>query len=314
MTDQDPSRRRLLGIASAFAALPLVNACANAGLPAERKSTQDDHEAARSLAALEAKAGGRLGAAMLNSVTGAMAGHRLDERFAMCSVFKWPLSAAVLRQVEDGRFSLGERIDYGPADLLDHAPVARANAARGWMSIEELMDAAVTTSDNSAANLLIAKLGGPDAVTRQFRAWGDSVTRLDRIEPMMNIVEAGDERDTSTPGAMAKLMRTILFSDSLAPASRTMLIDWGIASRTGLKRLRAGFPADWRAGDKTGTGTGPGAIHRYNDVALAFPPDSDPLIIAAFYDSNVKGAAVRDADQAVLAEVGRIASRWATPA
>jgi beta-lactamase class A len=178
------------------------------------------------------------------------------------------------------------------------------------MTVAELMEATITTSDNAAANLLLPLIGGPAGMTKQLRAWGDDVTRIDRIEPEMNLVTKGDPRDTTTPGAMTALLRTILFGDVLTSASRTRLFDWGAAAATGPKRLRAGLPAGWRFSHKTGTMTGHGMTSKYNDIAAIMPPEKPPVLIAAYYESAVESDEMRGEDEAVLAEVARIAVEW----
>jgi len=304
------SRRRLLSMmpVAGVGAWALLAGCkADAGsAPKSADATADR------LAALEKRAGGRLGVAFLDSATGRTASHRGGERFAMCSTFKWPLSAVILKAVEGGKLMLDQPVPYGVSDLLEFAPVTRANVATGSMTVAELMEATITTSDNTAANLLLGLIGGPAGATRQFRAWGDAVTRLDRLEPEMNDVVAGDERDTTSPTAMAGLLRAILVGDALSPTSRALLIDWGVATETGYKRLRAGLPSDWRSGDKTGTGVSADRISKYNDIAITYPPKGPPILIAAYYESPViSSQKMRDEDQAVLAEVGRIAAEWA---
>src|SRR3546814_2455605 len=145
-------------------------------------------------------------------------GHRTDERFALCATFKWPLSAVVLKAIDDGKLTLDRRIPYGKADLLPNSPVTESHVGKGGMTVGDLMEATITTSDNAAANLLLRLVGGPDAVTRQFRAWGDPVTRLDRLEPPLNRVGPDELRDTTTPAAMAALLRTILLGDEIGRA------------------------------------------------------------------------------------------------
>lgn len=264
-------------------------------------------------AALEQKAGGRLGVAVLDCAGGALIGHRWEERFALCSTFKLPLAGVVLREADQGRLQLDRHLIYGPADMVPHAPVTSKHLAAGRMSIAALAEAAQTTSDNVAANLLLRELGGPAGLTVRLRELGDGETRLDRYEPQMNavdVVHAGELRDTSTPLAMARTTDRLLNSDWLAPASRKRLAQWMIATDTGLKRLRAGFPAGWTAGDKTGTFTGPGIADKLNDVAIAWPLGRSPLIVSAYYESSGQHDRMRDQDQAVLAEVGRLAAAW----
>ena len=262
-------------------------------------------------AALERRTGGRLGVVVLDTDSGAAIGHRPDERFGMCSTFKLPLAAVVLRQIEVGALRADQWVPYTRADLLAHAPVTRDQVDRGGMTVSALAEAAQLTSDNTAANLLLGLLGGPAGFTARLREAGDDVTRLDRLEPEMNRVVAGDPRDTTTAAAMARTVARQLTGDGLGRASRERLIGWMVETRTGLKRLRAGLPPSWRAGDKTGTGMAPGMADKYNDVAITWPPGRAAIVVAAFHETaRAHGGGMRDADQAVLAEVGRLAARW----
>jgi len=268
----------------------------------------------RELAPLERS--GRLGVAVLDTGDGSVRGHRLDERFAMCSTFKLALAAMVLDRAASGGRALDARLRVGPGDLLAHAPVAKAAvdaaAARGAtvaeLTVAELAEAAQTTSDNAAANVLLRDLGGPAAFTAFCRAHGDVVTRLDRFEPEMSDVRPGDERDTTTPRAMAQLVAR-LFGGALAPAARQTLRQWMVATGTGAARVRQGLPSDWPAGDKTGTGGGDGVTVKCNDVVWIEPPGRAPLVVAVYYDTGILADWPSDADEAVLAEVGRIVAR-----
>jgi beta-lactamase class A len=286
--------------------LLLAGAAAVAAAPAARAKPMIDLDA-RKLADLERKSGGRLGVCILDTASGRRLGHCLDERFAMCSTFKTPLAAAILQRADQGKLSLDAVVPYTKADMVMHAPVTEANLDKGGMTIRALAEAAQKQSDNPAANLLLKQIGGPEGFTQFFRGIGDKVTRLDRLEPHMNDVKADDERDTTSPAAMAATMVKILTGDVLTPASRDLLIGWMIDTKTGSKRIRAGLPADWRAGDKTGTSND----GKYNDIAIAWPPNRAPLIVTAYYNAAASSDEINDKDQAVLAEVGRIAAAWA---
>lgn len=309
-------RTFLLAVAGTVAGAALAS-CRAAGGGASGASGPTDSAATdfeRELARLEG--GGRLGVALLDSGDGTVRGHRLDERFAMCSTFKLALAALVLERAAAGGRPLETRLRVTAGDLLSHAPVTRAAVdaavARGEtaaeLSLEQLAHAAQTTSDNGAANLLLRDVGGPAALTAFCRAHGDATTRLDRYEPEMNVVRAGDERDTTTPRAMAELVARLI-GGGLAPAPRRMLRDWMLATTTGLDRVRRGLPADWVAGDKTGTGGGDGMTVLCNDVAWIEPPCRAPLVVAVYYDTGVVGDWPSDEMQAVLAEVGRLVAR-----
>ena len=241
----------------------------------------------------------RLGVAALDTGSGRSLGFDADSRYAMCSTFKLPLAAAILEEVEAGRLRLAEEISFDEDDLLDHAPVVRAHRRRGRLSVERLCAAIVEVSDNSAANLLLRKIGGPAGLTRFMRRAGDRVTRLDRYEEELNSNLPDDPRDTTTPAAMVGLMRTLLLGDLLAPGSRTRLTGWMEGATTGLRRLRYGLPPGWRAGDKTGNGANGAA----NDVAIAWPPGRPPILIASY----MSGVEVDDAGRhAAHASVGRL--------
>lgn len=290
-------------LAGAFAATGLVAAPAS-------KVGQSRMDVAARLQSLE-KGHARLGVCLLDTATGEAAGNRIDEFFAMCSTFKLAMVGACLREADGGRLNLHEVVGYGEHDLLSWAPVTRENLPHGGMPIIELAEAAQRFSDGTAANLLVRRMGGPAAVTQRFRELGDTTSRLDRYEPDLGMVLSGDLRDTTSPGAMARTLRRLVTGDLLTDRSRELLLGWMRETVTGPKRLRAGLPAAWRVGNKTGTGRDAGITNKCNDIAIAFPPERAPIIVAAYYDSGEFTDQVEDRHQAVLAEVGRIAAEWA---
>jgi beta-lactamase class A len=251
------------------------------------------------MAAIERRQGGRLGLAALDTATGLRIGYRSSERFALCSTFKFLLVAAILTRVDEQRESLDRPIPYGPADLLDYAPVTKKHQGDGTMTIKELCAASLEYSDNTAANLLLALLGGPGAVTTYARSLGDPMTRLDRNEPSLNDNQPNDARDTTCPASMLEAMNKILSGRALSLPSRRMIEAFLLANTTGANRLRAGIPPGWRVGDKTGTG-GRGAT---NDIAVMWPPDRPPIFMAVYYSGSTAPLSDREA---VLAEVGNL--------
>jgi beta-lactamase class A len=266
------------------------------------------YDVALELAQLERNSGGRLCVAILDTASGVLQGHRMDERVGMCSTFKLLLAGIILREGDQGRLQLDQAVPFTEADMVSTSPITKMHVGTGSMSVRALAEATETTSDNTAANLLLKLVGGPIGLTAKLRELGDLTTRIDRNEPEMNRVLAGDPRDTTTPRAMAETAARLLTSDLLSPAARAELLGWMQATKTGAKRLRAGFPVGLRAGDKTGTGMAEGMPDRYNDVAIVWPPGKPPLLIAAYYESPVHSDDMRDEDQAVLASVGRIAT------
>lgn len=225
--------------------------------------------------------------ATLDKATGRMMGAQADVRVPMCSTFKWLLAACVLWHVDRGHERLDRPVAFGAGDLLDHTPAVRAAPAGGrGLTVGDLCRAAVALSDNSAANLLLPRIGGPAGLTAWLRGQGDRITRLDRIEPALNRVPPGDPRDTTTAAAMLRLLDRLLYGPVLTAASRAQLLAWLIACETGATRLKAGLPAGWRIGHKTGTWTTDRSTatdrNVAGDVGVLLPPDGAPLLIAAW--------------------------------
>ncbi|MFF3496022.1 class A beta-lactamase [Streptomyces sp. NPDC002795] len=279
------TRRAILTTATA------IGATAFAGTATARAATGTAHaeSADRRFAALERRHGARLGVFAHDISTGRTVRHRADERFPMCSTFKTLAVAAVLRDLDkDGEF-LARRVHYTQADIdrAGGAPVTGKpeNLAHG-MTVDELCGAAISYSDNTAANLLMKYLGGPTAVTRFVRSIGDRTTRLDRWEPELNSAEPGRVTDTSTPRAIGTTYARLVLGDALAPADRDRLTRWLLDNTTGDERIRKAVPADWVVGDKTGTG-------RYgttNDVGIAWTPDGAPVILSVLSTKPDQGA------------------------
>jgi len=283
-----PSRRALLlGIASA--SLTGSRAWAD---------TRAVSSARARLAALETESAGRLGVAALNTAGGTRLSHRGGERFALCSTFKILAVAAILRRSAKEPALLQQRISYAPGDLVAYSPLTGQRVAVG-MTVAELCGAALQYSDNTAANLLLKMLGGPAAVTGFARTIGDRAFRLDRWETALNGAVPGDPRDTSTPDAMARSLQRLVLGDALAPPQREQLQAWMRGNTTGAERIRAGVPAAWQVGDKTGSGD----YGVTNDIAVIWPPDRSPVVLALYFAQHGKDARPRSE---VLASATRI--------
>jgi beta-lactamase class A len=275
MTQQQLISRRTLfaALASAYAA----SACAHRYASLQR-------EFAASVAAIHSRIGGRIGVYMLDTQSQLELAFNARERFAMCSTFKLLLAAAVLRRADAGTLALDHKLPLRAADMVAHAPVTSLHLAEGSMSVRDLCSAMVTVSDNPAANTLLAATGGPSGLTQFLRGIGDRVTRLDRTELELNTNLPGDPRDTTTPQAMAHSMEQVLVGDALSTQSRLQLIAWLRQSTTGLARLRAGLPEEWKAGDKTGNGANGAA----NDVMIAWPPGRSAVIGAVYFRESTQ--------------------------
>ncbi len=256
------------------------------------------------IGAIERRRGGRLGVFAVDTGSGAMLAHRADERFLLCSTFKGVLAGLVLARVDAGRDGLARVVRYGRGDLLPVSPLTQAHlagGAEGALSVEALCAAILAVSDNAAANLLLARVGGPAALTAFARGIGDATTRFDRYEPAAG--RRSGMLDTTTPRAVAGLARALVLGDVLAPGSRTRLEGWMAACSVGRTRLRAAFPPAWVVADRTGTGDG-----ACNDYAVVRRAGRAPLVAAAYHDAP---GMEMEAQEAVLREAGMAVAAWA---
>lgn len=286
------TRRRLLCGATA---LPFIAWSSTAR--AERSAA-----ASEQLRQLEADFKGRIGVFALDAGSGEHLGHRADERFPFCSTFKMMLAAAVLgRSVHEPRL-LQQRLAYSKRDLVSYSPVTEKHTGAG-MTVAALCEATVQVSDNTAANVLMKRLGGPAAVTAFARSIGDETFRLDRWETELNTAVPGDPRDTTTPEAMGRSLQRLALGDALPALQRSQLQEWLRGSTTGAQRIRAGVPADWSVGDKTGTGDHGTA----NDIAVVWPPHRAPLLLTVFTTQPAQDAKPRND---VIAAAARIVAGW----
>jgi beta-lactamase class A len=185
-----------------------------------------ENDAAARIAAIEARMGGRIGVAAFDTSNSKHLDYRAEERFPMCSTFKFLAAAAVLKRVDEQKENLDRFVSYGAKDILEHAPVTKEHLKDGGMTLGALCAAAIEQSDNTAANLLLDAIGGPAALTNFARTLGDQITRLDRKEPDLNSAIPGDERDTTAPAAMCLDMQQLLVATVLSDPSRGELEDW----------------------------------------------------------------------------------------
>lgn len=255
---------------------------------------------AKAIRDLEKRSGGRLGIAVVDARGKLVSADRGHERFAMCSTFKLLLAGQLFERAAKG-LSLRTPIPFTRADLVSYSPGTEKLVGpdgKGEQRLDLAARDAVVLSDNTAANLILKQFGGPAAFTAALRRAGDDVTRLDRIEPELNENAPGDERDTTSPIAMATSAAGYVFGNRLTPGHRKQLRSWMIESQTGLKRIRAGLPQGWTAGDKTGS-----CGNAYNDVAFVETPGGKKYVIAMYLDRpTVEG----DAASAILADATRL--------
>ncbi len=246
---------------------------------------------------VERRLGGRVGVALRDMDSGVTWEHRADERFPVSSTFKSLLCGAVLARVDAGAETLDRRVTYATETLVQYSPVTEIHVQDG-MTIADLCEAAVTISDNTAGNLLLETVGGPEGLTAFLRGIGDEVTRLDRWETDLNEGKPGDPRDTTTPNAVLSTLSALLFGEVLSEASRRQLADWMVADQVADALIRASLPESWTIGDKSGAG----GFGFRSIIAVIWPPEGGPFLASIYMTGSKADFPTRNE---VIAEIGR---------
>jgi beta-lactamase class A len=286
------------GGASSASPTPQRDVTASQSSALQMENTGKTHFQDR-IAAIEKRTGARIGVAAVDTGSDKRLDYRSEERFPLCSTFKFLAAAAVLKRVDDGKEKLDRLVSYEAKDILEYAPVTKAHLKDGGMTLGALCAAAIEQSDNTAGNLLLDTIGGPAGLTNFVRSIGDETTRLDRKEPELNSAIPGDERDTTSSTAMCADMQRLVLGNALSESSRHQLEDWLQHNETGALLIRAGVPKTWTVGDKTGR-CGNGAT---NDVAIIRPPGRTPIVVAIY---TIGSTASADDRVAIVAEAARV--------
>lgn len=282
---------------------------------------------------------GILGVAVYDFQDGVMQGVNLSRPFMMQSVFKCFLSAMVLSQVDAGAISLDQTVTLTLKDIRSGGDGTIDKSGGGTFPVRELLEAALTQSDNTAADALLRLIGGPAQVTAWLQGKGFTGIRLDRDERTISRDENGipptlspdknaadlrydipkeqrhagfvaaltDPRDTATPEAAVRFLVALKRGEVLSPASTALLLGWMEKAKTGQKRLKAGFPKGTVLAHKTGTsGIFEGLCLATNDIGIATLPDGRTLAIAVFLANS---PASDDARDAFIADCARAVSK-----
>ncbi|MBY7123573.1 class A beta-lactamase [Bacillus cereus] len=241
----------------------------------------------QSFAKLEKEYDAKLGIYALDTGTNQTIAYHSDDRFAFASTSKSLAVGALLRK--NSLEALDQRITYTHEDLSNYNPITEKHVDTG-MTLKELADASVRYSDSTAHNLILKQLGGPSEFEKILREMGDTVTTSERFEPELNEVHPGETHDTSTPEAIAKTLQSFTLGTALPTEKRELLVDWMKRNTTGDKLIRAGVPKGWEVADKTGAGS----YGTRNDIAIIWPPNKKPIVLAILSNHDKEDAEYDD--------------------
>ena len=241
----------------------------------------------------------RIGMAVIDTNTGSTWDYRGDERFPLNSTHKTFTCAALLAKVDQQALSLNQLVSISKEMLMAYSPITEKSLSAQTMTLGALCQAAVSYSDNTAANLAFDAIGGTTGFNAFMRSLGDEQTRLDRKEPDLNEATPGDLRDTTTPKAIVHSLKKALLDDGLSALSQAALKQWMLDDQVASALLRAALPANWRIADKTGAG----GYGSRSIIAVIWPPSQQPLVVAIYITQTT--APMTDSNKAV-ARIGAV--------
>lgn len=292
---------------AAAAAVALVTFTGCATSPGGNGSTAREKQTAMAAASIdlsaqlqqvERKYAARIGVSAIDTGTGETISYRADERFGYTSSIKVLVAAGFLSVVPAGERNSVVTWTQEDIDAAGYSPVTSAHINDG-LPLSQLAEAAVRDSDNTAANIILKKIGGPANLQELLlRHAEDETSTIVNYEPDLNSIEPGSTYDTTSPAAFTADLRSFLIGSALEKGDRATLLDWMSGNATGDPLIRAGAPAGWIVADKSG---GAGGIR--NDIAIVTPPDRAPIIITIL---TVKNAADNEYENATVADTAKI--------
>jgi beta-lactamase class A len=242
----------------------------------------------------EATLQARIGMTVLDTGTNSRWQYRGDERFPINSTHKVFACAALLHKADKQQVSMSKRVSFDKANLVTYSPVTEKHVAPDTMSLDDLCQAAVSNSDNTAANLVFNEIGGPQALTLYMQSIGDKKTRLNRTEPSLNEATPGDLRDTTTPNAITASLNKLVLGKALSTSSRAKLGQWMQDDKVADALLRSVLPKDWKIADKTGAG----GFGSRSIVAVVWPAEDKKPLVVSIYITQTK-ASLADSNKAI---------------
>ncbi|WP_419831642.1 class A beta-lactamase [Endozoicomonas atrinae] len=211
------------------------------------------HPVSELISDLENRYGGQIGVAVLDTSDQSLWHYQGNTRFPLMSTFKTLACAKLLADVDQQKQKLTTESLIERESLVTYSPVTESLVGQK-ITLEQACEATMSTSDNTAANLVLASIGGPQKLTDFLRSAGDSITRLDRIEPELNESHPGDNRDTTTPLAITNTLNQLILGNTLSDVSRAQLKTWMMGNQVADNLLRSVLPEGWSIADRSGAG------------------------------------------------------------
>ncbi|WP_435249650.1 class A beta-lactamase [Vibrio sp. nBUS_14] len=252
----------------------------------------------QSIEKVESRVSARIGVAVYDTATNEMWSYKGDERFPMMSTFKTLACANLLYDSENEGLDLESKARVESNKLIAWSPITKEFVGKD-ISLKDACTATMEMSDNTAANIVLAGIDGPNGLTEFLRSTGDNKTRLNHIEPDLNHARPGDVRDTTTPNTMVKTLNDLVYGNVLSEASKAQLKTWMKDNKVSDGMIRSILPDGWNIADRSGAGAyGSRAI-----TAIVWSETRAPLIISISLTETELTIPERDT---VINEIGEL--------
>ncbi|MDQ3253449.1 MAG: class A beta-lactamase, partial [Acidobacteriota bacterium] len=270
-------------------------------VPQPSTQKDDDAELTERLKTICNRAGGTVGVAVLHVETGRVVAIEGTKQLPLYSVFKLPLAISVLKEVEENRLRLDQKVRITPAEA---APGGQGNSDL-WRqplerSVRELLELSIVRSDNTSSDKLLQLVGGPATVTQRMHSLG--LQGIDIRSSVRDFAGQREHLNTGTANDLAHLLARLQQGHILQPAQLTVLLGFMERAMTGIRRLRGDLPASTPVADKTGTGTAGSAT---NDVGIITLPNGRGRLAMVVLISGSK--LTIEAQEKIIAQLARVA-------
>ena len=251
------------------------------------------------VAAIALQAHGKVGLAAMALETGeTIASLNPEDHFPMQSVYKLPISMAVMQAVAAGKLKLSDKVAVTPSDMVgpDTFSQVRDRYPKGTsLTVEELLRYTLLISDGTTSDVLMRLAGGPTAVQSYLATLGITDWKVVDTENAFSRDHSLQYRNWATPEAAVALLRALYERRGLSDASQALLLELMTESTTGPKRLKGLLPAGTSVAHKTGTsGTEKGIAAATNDIGIITLPNGKHLAIAVFVSDSTADQETRE--------------------
>lgn len=280
--------------------------------PALSQTVAKDNDLQNQIASIAKSIIGQVGVAARVIETGEAVQWQGDTEFPMQSVYKLPIAMAVLHQVDKRRLKLDQRVTVQKIDYIakpQHSPIRDEHPDGTVTSVGELLRYAVSESDGSASDIVMAQVGGPAVVTSYLNSIGVQNIKVADTERTLGLDSTSQYRNWAKPVEAVRLLSLLQRGVGLSAQSRSYLLRLMTETETGLNRLKGKLPQDVTVAHKTGTSqTTDGVTAATNDIGLITVNEHKHIALAVFIKDST--AATKEYET-VIAEVSKlIYDRW----